>query len=161
MAYFVDALTASGIPGEVHASQLNELGSVRTASDGNLYIYLKGITSTAAGDWVNFKAGVWATARLTTAMRGGVAIATAAVDATTKYGWYGYVGTFTSNCLSASLSNVPLYATGTAGSAEDLLTKNEQIKGAFATGAPVTSTGGGSQVVSINKPTVGSYDESA
>jgi hypothetical protein len=160
MAYFTGPTPVSGIPGEVHSTKQNDLGTIARASDGCDYIYLQGVANTVAGDWVNFKQGVWTTARLTTTMRGGVAIATAAVVAS-NYGWYGYVGSFTSNCLSATLSNGYLYATATAGSAEDLLTKNEQIKNATATGAPVTSTGGGSQVVSINKPWVGSYDESA
>jgi hypothetical protein len=160
MAYCVDASPTAGIPGEVHTTKLNELGVVRLFSDGFHYIYLQGIGSTVAGDWVCFKTGTWVTARLTTAMKGGVAIATAATIAST-YGWYGYVGNFTSNCLSATLSNGYLYATGTAGSAEDLITKNEQIKGAVSMAAPVTSTGGGSQLVSINRSEVGSYDESA
>lgn len=161
MAVCVDPAGGAGATGEVHSTKLNDLGVVRLFSDGNHYIYLAGVASTAAGDWVNFKHGVWNTARLTTTMRGGVAIATSANTAATTYAWYGYVGSFTSNCLSATLSNGYLYATGTAGSAEDLLTKNELISNATATGAPVTSTGGGSQVVSINRPQVGNYIESA
>lgn len=160
MAVCVDPAGGAGATGEVHTSKLNDLGLVRLFSDGNYYIYLAGVGSTAVGDWVNFKHGVWTTARLTTAMRGGVAIASAAVTAATNYGWYGYIGSFTSNCLSATLSNQYLYATATAGSAEDLLIKNELISNATATGAPVTSTGGGSQVVSISRAAVGNYIES-
>ena len=163
MAYYcVDSRPASGVPGEVHSAKQNDLGAIREFSDGTTiyrYIYLQGVASTVAGDWVCFKPGVYTTARLTTAMRGGVAIASAAIVAS-SYGWYGYEGTFTSNCLSATLSNGYLYATATAGSAEDLLTKNELIANATATGAPVTSTGGGSQVVAINRATVGNYIES-
>ena len=159
MAYCIDARPSAGVPGEIHTTQLNTVGIVREFSDG-WYIYLSGVASTVSGDWVCFKTGVYTTARLTTAMRGGVALATAAVVAS-NWGWYGYIGTFTANCLSASLSNGYLYATATAGSAEDLLIKNEQIKGATATGAPVTATGGGAQTVSINRSEVGSYDESA
>ena len=160
MAYCVDASPAVGEHNEIHDELKNTLGAVRLFSDGHYYIYLKGVASTVAGDWVCFKPGVYETARLTTGMRGTVAIATAAVVAN-KYGWYGYMGTFASNCLSATLSNGYLFATATAGSAEDLLTKNEQIKGATATGSPVTASGGGSQTASINRATVGSNDESA
>jgi hypothetical protein len=157
-AYCIDARPAAGAPGEVHDTQLNPLGAVREFSDG-FYIYLQGVVSTVSGDFVSFKPGVYTTARLTTGQRGGVAIATAAVVAS-KYGWYGYIGSFTANCLSATLSNGYLYATATAGSAEDLLTKNEQIKEATAIGAPVTTTGGGAQTVSLNRASIGSYDES-
>lgn len=159
MAYCIDPRGAAGEPGEVHATQLNTVGVTREFSNG-WYIYLAGVANMVAGNFVCYKPGVYTTALLTTAMRGDVAIATAAVDATTKWGWFGYIGSFTATCLSATLSNVPIYATATAGSAEDVLTKNEQIEGAFATGAPVTSTGGGSQVVAVNRATVGNYSES-
>lgn len=158
-AYCTDSRPASGAPGEVHATQLNEIGAVRQFSDG-FYIYLAGVASTVSGDWICFKPGVYTGARLTTAMKGDVCVATAAVDAATKWGWYGYIGSFTANCLSATLSNGYLYATATAGSAEDLLIKNELIRGATAIGAPVTSTGGGSQLVAIDRAGVGNYIES-
>lgn len=157
-AYCVDPRGAAGAPGEVHATALNTLGVVREFSDG-YYIYLSGIGSTVTGDWVCFKPGVYTTARLTTAMRGDCAIATAATIAST-WGWYGYIGQFTANCLSATLSNMYLYATATAGSAEDLLIKNEIIANATALAAPVTTTGGGGQLVSIDRPSVAHYIES-
>ncbi len=163
MAYCIDPRGAAGSPGEVHSTQLNTVGVVREFSDGQ-YIYLAGATSTVAGDFVVFTPPTFAGVRLTTALKGSVAIATGAVDAATKWGWYGYIGAFTANCLSATLSvgstTGYLFATGTAGSGEDVVTKNAQIKGAVVTGAPVTSTGGGSQTVVINRPYVGSYDES-
>lgn len=158
-AYCIDSRPASGAPGEVHDTQQNALGAVREFSDG-FYIYLQGVVSTVAGNWALYKSGVYTTALLTTGMRGNVAIASAAIVAN-KFGWYGVRGAFTATNLSASLSNGYLYATGTAGSAEDALTKNEQIQGATATGAPVTTTGGGAQTVAIDFPKVGMNDESA
>ncbi len=158
-AYCIDPRAAAGAPGEVHSTQLNSVGSVREFSDG-YYIYLAGATSMAAGDWVVFDVGTYTAVRMTTSTRGSAAVATAAVDAATKWGWFGYIGSFTTNCLSATLSNGPLFATATAGFAEDVVTKNFQIKEAIPRGAPVTSTGGGSQTVLINRAWVGSYDES-
>lgn len=159
MAYCIDSRPANGLPGEVHDTKLNDLGAVREFSDG-FYIYLQGVASTASGDWVMYRSGSFTTSRLTTGMRGSVAVATAAVVAS-KYGWYGVKGAFSANCLSASLSNGYLYATATAGSAEDLLVKNEQIQRATATGAPVTTTGGGAQTCVIDFPVIGANDESA
>lgn len=156
---FVDK-PAVGAPAEVHTTQQNPVGMIATGNDGYQYIYLKGVASTVAGDFVSFEETTFTTARLTSTSKGGVAIATAAVVAN-NWGWYGYVGTFTSNCLSATLSNAVIYATGTAGSAEDVLAVGAQIVGAVSRGAPVTSTGGGSQTVTINRPWVGVTGHSA
>jgi hypothetical protein len=159
MAYCVDVSPAAGVTGEVHATKQNELGIVRQFSDGFSYIYLQGIGSTVAGDWVAFDPSTFVTSRLATTSRGSVAVATAAVVAST-YGWFGYIGSFSANCLSACASNLPIYPSGTAASATSVLTKNAQIQNAVARGAPVTTTGGGAQAVSINRPWVGAHDES-
>lgn len=159
MAFFVGATPVAGLTGEVHTTKLNDLGTIARGSDGYDYIYLQGIGSTVASDWVTFDAGTYITARLATTSKGNVAVATAAVLAS-QYGWYGYVGTFAANCLSACASNLPIYASGTAALATSVLTKNAQIQTAFARGAPVTTTGGGAQNVTINRPWIGAYDES-
>lgn len=162
--YFsVDPRPAAGLPTEVHTTQMNQLGAVREFSvDGVVmtYIYLSGLTSTAAGEWVAYDPGTYATTRLATTSRGQCAISTAAVDAATKWGWYGIIGSFASFNLSATLSNVPLYASGTAGAGTSTLTKNAQIKRAFARGAPPTATGGATQTCVMDRPFIGSYDES-
>lgn len=95
MAYAVGpAIAARGEPGEVHTTQLNPVGMECDFSDGNRYIYLPGITSTAAGSWCLINASAsngiagLVTALLTVTATGPVCIATAAVDANTKWGWY-------------------------------------------------------------------------
>lgn len=161
MAVVADPAGGAGATGEVHTTKLNDLGVVRHFSDGNDYIYLAGVGSTAAGSWVAFDPGTFTTSLLATTSKGSCAVATAAVTAATNYGWYGYVGSFLPTNLSATLSNNAVFASGTAGSGTSAITKNAQVKKAVTRGAPPTATGGGTQATVIDRPFIGSYDESA
>src|SRR5688572_1772969 len=102
MAYAVDSSPAAGLTGEVHSTQLNPLGAVRLFSDGNHYIYLRGVASTGADDWVVFDE-TYQTTRTVAASAGPAAVAKAACVAST-YGWYLYVGSGTAYVLSAAVS---------------------------------------------------------
>ncbi len=158
MGYFVDPTPTSGKPGEVHTEQKNDLGAVRKYSDGSEYIYLAGASSLADGEWVTYLPGTWTAARLVAGAKGAVAIASAAVTASTKYGWFMIVGSDTAVCESSIVSNANVYAMGTTGRVDDAIVKNDQIKGARTTTAGVA---GGTATVSIYRPFIGSYDESA
>jgi hypothetical protein len=153
MAYCIDSRPAAGAPGEVHDTKLNPLGTVREFSDGT-YIYLEGVGSTVANDWVCFD-NAFATTRLVTTSKGGVAIASAAIVAA-KYGWYGYVGSFTAVCESSILSNAYVYALS-AGRADDAVVKNAQIQNVVTKTAGVA---GATATVQINRPWIGANDES-
>jgi hypothetical protein len=157
MAYFVDH-AAVGIPGEVHTTQQNDLGATRKASDGNTYIYLKGVTNCADGSMVSFQTGTWTAILLASGARGDVAIATGAVDAATKYGWFTYIGSDVGIARSAIASNVPLYAGGVAGSPDDVAVKGDQIIGAFAKSA--AAGGGDSVLIVLNRSFIGMSNES-
>lgn len=161
--YCIDSKPASGVPGEVHTTQQNTLGAVREFSVDGVpmsYIYLSGLTSTAANEWVVFDPGTYTTTRLATTSKGQCAIASAAVDAATKWGWYGYIGSFSAFNLSATLSNGYVYASGTAGAGTSAVTKNAQVKKAVTRGAAPTTTGGAAQTCVIDRPFIGSQDES-
>lgn len=161
--YCVDSRPSSGIPGEVHSSKLNDLGAERVFFvDGvpMTYIYLQGVANTVDGSVAVYDPGTYTTALSTTSLRGQVAIASAAIVAS-SYGWYGIVGSFGMFNLSATTSNTPLYASGTAGAGTSVLTKNCQIKQAVARAAAPTTTGGAKQTSVIDRPYLGSYDESA
>ncbi len=159
MAYCIDPRGAAGLPGEVHTVQLNTLGATREFDTG-IHIYLSGLTSTATGEYVVYDSGTFTTTRLATTSKGSVAIATAAIDAATKFGWYGIVGSYAAFNLSATLSNNYVYASGTAGAGTSTLTKNAQVKRAITRGAAPTTTGGATQTTIIDRPYIGSYDES-
>lgn len=158
MAYCVDASPAVGIPGEVHSSQKNDLGAVRKFSDGNSYIYLKGVTSCADGSTVVFQPGVWTAVLIASGVKGSVAIATAAVDAATEYGWFTYIGQDVGISRSAVASNVALFAGGVAGAVDDAAVKGDQILGMFARNAGAAD--GGSVVLQIDRASIGHSNES-
>jgi hypothetical protein len=157
-AYCVDASPAVGQPGDVHSTQSNDLGAVRKFSDGNSYIYLKGVTSCADGSMVVFQPGVWTAILIATGVKGDVAIATGAVDAATKYGWFIYIGQDVAIARSAIASNVPLYAGGVSGSPDDVAVKGDQIMNAFARNA--SAGGGDSAIIQLNRAFIGMSNES-
>lgn len=158
MAYFVDSSPAAGRPGEVHTTQLNDLGAVRKYSDGSEYIYLKGATGIVDGHCVLYQPVSFTAVKVGTGLRGDIAVATAAIDAATKYGWFMIVGTYTNATAigSAIASNVPLYIGGVAGQIDDTAVKGDQI---FK--ATVRNASGGSAVLHVNRAFVGFTNESA
>lgn len=155
MAFSVDSRPSAGAPGEIHSTQLNPVGIVREFSDGNHYIYLSGVASTVDGDWVCFD-NAFATTRLVTTSKGGVAIATAATVAST-WGWYTYVGVDTAVCESSIVSNAYIFALS-AGRCDDAVVKNAQVFNAVSKTAGVA---GATATVQINRPWIGNYIESA
>lgn len=156
--YFIDH-GAWGVPGEVHSTKQNDLGAVRKAADGNSYIYLQGVASTVDGSVVVFAQGTWTTALVAAGKRGNIAIATAATVANT-YGWYTYIGQDVSvGPTSAVASNVPLYASGTAGSLDDAAVKGDQVLNCFARNAAAGTSD--SLILAIDRAFIGFSNESA
>lgn len=102
----------------------------RYEEDGKEYIFLKGVASTVAGSWVTFdENGV--TALLAANAVGPVAVALAASDATTEGGWYQIYGKATGRCLVSCADGADLYATATAGAADDAVVVGDRIHGAI------------------------------
>lgn len=158
MAYCVDSTPAAGTHDEVHATQLNPLGAVREFSDGNSYIYLKGVTSCADGSVVVFQEGVWTAVLVATTVKGSIAIAQAAIDASTKYGWFLYIGQDVITVRTAVTSNVALFAGGVAGFVDVAAVKGDQITGMFIRNA--AAGGGGSAIVQVSRARIGLSNES-
>lgn len=159
MAYFcVDPRPSAGVPGEVHTTKLNTLGCERQFSDGtNLYtyVYVQGVASLAANEYITYTAGGQA-ARLLTTHTGPVAIASAAAGAT-EYCWAGIIGSFTGVSESSNLSNVPQYPLS-AGRVDDAIVQNKAILNCYATSAAVA---GATHTVTINRPWVGDMGNSS
>lgn len=158
MAYSVDSSPATGIHSDVHTSQLNPLGAVREFSDGNFYIYLKGVTSCADGSVVVFQPGVWTATLIATGVKGSIAIANGAVDASTKYGWFTFIGQDVGIARSAITSNTALFAGGVAGSLDDVAVKGDQVFNCLARNA--AAGGGDSVILQIDRAFIGSSNES-
>lgn len=116
----------------VDTTQKYRLGTRKTDRNNNTYIYLKGVGSTAAYNAVTFDED-YATALVDTdtaaTLNGPLAVAQAAVDATTKYGWYGIYGEFT--CSAGDVAdNGFVYATSTAGRLDDAAASVGKVVGA-------------------------------
>lgn len=116
----------------VDTVQQYPLGQRAVDTNGNEYIYLKGVTSNAAGAWVNFdEAGT--TTLLTTNAVGRVGVAMAAIDSTSEYGWYQVYGKNeialgTSGAIS---DNTLVYTSASAGTPDDTDAAGEMVIGAF------------------------------
>jgi hypothetical protein len=158
MAFCVDSTPAAGNHDDVHTSQLNPLGAVRKFSDGNSYIYLKGVTSCVDGSVVVFQPGVWTAILIATGVKGQVAIAQAAVDAATEYGWFLYIGSDTITVRTATTSNTALFAGGVSGYVSSTAVKGDQIMNMMIRNAAAAD--GGSAQIQVDRATVGHSNES-
>lgn len=122
-----------GATDEVHSTQKNPLGARAFDASGNEYIYLKGVASTVAGDFVSFDEA-FVTTRLVANAKGRVGIAQAAVVAS-SYGWYMIYGTCQGNVLAAFADNGVPFCTSTAGSVDDAVVTGDLIVGAMGRSA--------------------------
>jgi hypothetical protein len=115
---------------QVHATKKYRLLTRKRDVAGNEYIYLQGVGSTAAGSWVTYdEAGVTALLDSDNTNGSPVAVAQAAVDATTEYGWYMIFG----SCSAAAgdvADNGRVFASATAGTCDDAAIADEQVIGA-------------------------------
>lgn len=124
----------SGDTSVVDSSAKHILGTRAFDVDGNEYIYLLGVASTAAGSWVSFDEA-HVTTLLTTNAVGRVGVAMAAIVAS-SYGWYQIYGknTVALGVDGADAADEPVYTTATAGSIDDHTggdTGGEMVIGAF------------------------------
>lgn len=139
MAHLISKAVVGDL-GEVHDSQLNELGMIVPTTGGGEAIYLAGVASTAEGSWVNYTVGTdFSTALLDTDVAatvvGKLAVASAAIVAG-KYGWYYIGGHCSALSLTAATDAKNCFATATAGSCDDANAGAETtIFNAFYTGA--------------------------
>ena len=118
---------------QVHTTKRARLLTERKDVTGRQYIYLQGVASVVAGSAVTFdELGVTALVDTDTAatITGPMAVATAAVDATTEYGWFGIVGDFTCKAADAVADNAAVYATSTAGTLDDAAASIGRVYGA-------------------------------
>jgi hypothetical protein len=102
------------------------------------FIYLKGVASTALGEWVIYNQDDFSTSRLVANDIGPVAVAMAPVLAN-QFGWYQISGKAVGKVLTGFVDNANVYATATAGSVDDAVVAGDRVKnckGASAIGTP-------------------------
>lgn len=156
MAGFVDSSPAVGRPGDVHTTQLNDLGAVRKYSDGSEYIYLAGVASAADGSLVVYKPPLFVAVLVVTGVKGSVAISSGAILAA-NWGWFMIVGEDVTTTRTALTSNVALFIGGVAGYADITAVKGDQIFGLYCRNAAGAV---GSAILQINRAFVGASNES-
>ncbi len=131
-------LASVGAVGAVHATQLNALGTERTADDGNVYIYLAGVASCVEGDWVSFNATTYVAVRLAGNAVGRVAIAPAAILAT-NWGWFLVKGFYATSNSDTVAGAGGLFIDGTTGRVDDASVAGDFVNGAMSTAADTTN----------------------
>jgi len=117
---------------EVHSSRKYRLGTRKFAANGNQYIYLKGVASTIAGAWVSFDelfASALADTDTAATVLGFLAIAQAAVDSTTEFGWYLVSGSGSAGAATVA-DNAKVFVSAAAGVCDDTGTAGLQVVGA-------------------------------
>ncbi len=117
------------------------------------FMYAKGVASVAAGDWCVISPGGDAAIRATARSIGPVGVAMAAIVAS-NWGWFQVSGRAVANVLAAFADDLQVYATGTAGSADDAVVAGDLIYGAKSAGAIDT----GQALIDLNYPYVGDTD---
>lgn len=131
----------SGYPTGSHAStsvvdttQQLPLGTRQRDKAGNEYVYLKGVASTLAGSWVTYdEAGT--TALLAANAIGPVAVAMAAIDSTSEYGWYCVYGSCSALLAANCADNVKIGRETADGYAGDGRAAGDEIYGAISRGS--------------------------
>ncbi len=127
-----DVQAISGDTSVIDTAKMHPLGTRAKDTSGNEYIYLQGVASTVAGDWVTFDEDGITTRSLANAV-GRVGVAMAAIVAS-SYGWYQIAGKNTiAKAVSggAAAANVALYLTATAGTVDDVDVVGDMIVGAL------------------------------
>lgn len=124
----------------IHATKRFRLGTEKKDITGNVYVYLKGVASTAVGSWVSYdELGV--TALLVANALGQVGIAQAANTSATNYSWYLIQGSGSGLCLASYADNAKVWCTSTAGSVDDADVAVDLVDGAIGRSARDTTTG--------------------
>lgn len=136
---------------DIHTEQKYRLGTRVKDRSGNEFIYLKGVTSTAAGSWVSFDEAHVTTLLVANAV-GRVAVAQAAVNASTKFGWYQIYGKASGKVLTGFADNGKIFSTATAGSVDDAVVTGDLVVGAIGRSAIDGGAATGQAYVELSYP---------
>lgn len=111
-----------------------------TAYGEGEFIYLKGLASTVVGSFVTYNADDGSTTLLAANAIGPVATAMS-INVANQYGWYQIKGKAVGKVAAAFADNGLVYATATAGTADDAVVAGDRVKnclGASAIDTPST-----------------------
>lgn len=141
---------------ETSTTQKHPLGTTVRAFDPATqqeaeFVYLKGVASTAVGDFVVYEDGE--TTRAVAASKGPGAVAMSA-NVANQYGWYARKGVVPVAVAGAVADGSIPYVTATAGALDDAVVAGQGVSGAkFAAAAG----GAGTVAVDLAYPSVGEF----
>lgn len=127
-----------------------ELGTRRMDRAGNEYIYLTGVASTVAGDWVHFDDD-FVTTRLAGTLVGKVAVALSACVAG-EYGWYQIYGVGSAKVVATG--GVAVFTHTVTGQGVATVVTGYLINGAVTSDGDGNTVTGTLQGVALNYPFV-------
>lgn len=123
---------------ETSTTQRHALGREVVAEDATygsgVFVYLKGVASTAIGSWVTINMDDGSTTLLGANAIGPVGVAMSA-NVASQYGWYQRVGKAVGKALTAFADNGRVYATATAGSIDDAVVDGDLVHNALGASA--------------------------
>jgi hypothetical protein len=126
----------------INASKRFRLGTKKKDISDNVYIYMKGVASLAAGDFVQYDENFAPTRLLnSSASAGPAAVSMAANTSATNYSWFQIYGNGSALAGGTVAADKQLQATGTAGQVDDTTVAGDTIIGAFSMGADAAGAG--------------------
>lgn len=136
-------------------TQNHPLGTIVTANDPTYgsgeFIYLKGVASTAVGDWVSYQPTTGATTRWAgTAGEGRPLTIAMSANVANQYGWYQLSGNAVANISGTVATGDKVFWQATAVTSSTQV-NGKQVLGAIAAGANGTPATG-QAVVTIDRP---------
>lgn len=153
MAYSVNYIPTPPLAGlqpisSVSTTKQHQLGMIVQAYDNGPaaygqgeFIYLAGASNVAQGSWVTYNLDDGTVTLLAANAIGPVAVAMAAVNASTSYGWFQIQGKTVGKALSGYADNGLVYSTSTGGSVDDAVVTGDMVvnaKGASALDTPAS-----------------------
>lgn len=149
------------VPGTVDTAQKVPLGTIRQFYDNTYgmgeFIYLAGATSTVAGDVVSYNTTSFTTTRAAAGagIPWALAVATAATDSTSEWGWYQIGGLAIANKTS-TVSMAAGIAIGVSTTALVIHSSSlKEVQGAWVAivaSATTTTNNGGKVVLNLSRP---------
>ena len=119
------------------------------------FIYLKGVASTAQGDWVTFDEA-YITARTVADAKGRVGVAMSA-NIANQYGWYCIYGKVPAEMKAGFADNGLVFLSSTAGHCDDAVVAGDLVEGAIGRGA-LDDPNTGQAWMELNYPWVDDMD---
>jgi hypothetical protein len=137
-------MAASPFYNQIHTTKKYRLGTEKTDPSGNVWKYLKGVASLAAGDFVQYdKDGVTVRSTTTGPTSGAIAMSQSANTSATNYSWFLVAGqsAIANIATHSSGAGKGLFLSSTSGRLTSTPATEQTVVGAFTGGNAVSNVG--------------------